>query len=386
MIVDLMRNDLGRVCEYGSVDVDALVETQPGPGVWHLVSRVSGTLRPEVGDAELLRATFPPGSVTGAPKVQTLRVIHELESTGREVYTGALGYVSPLAGLELNVAIRTFELSGGRVWLGAGGGITWSSDPDRELDECLAKAAPLIAAGGGRIAEVVDGPVRLEIPRALDGSADRPDPALGVFETVLVGAGEPQHLEDHLRRMGISVLPSLPSLDGDCRLRLELSPIGELTWDTAPLPPEPPEGGFLLSPWLLPGGLGARKWLDRRLVDSLAARADGVPLLVDGDGSVLEAAWGNVWAIEGDRLITPPADGRILPGVTRARLLALEPEATEERLTLDRLRDADGVFLTSALRGAVPAHVRRSAGGEHPLVQSLAHALLGAHTPTPTSG
>src|SRR5262249_2830361 len=92
MIVDLMRNDLGRVCEYGSVHVDALTETQPGPGVWHLVSRVSGTLRSEVGDAELLRATFPPGSVTGAPKVQTLRVIHELESTGREVYTGAIAY------------------------------------------------------------------------------------------------------------------------------------------------------------------------------------------------------------------------------------------------------------------------------------------------------
>jgi para-aminobenzoate synthetase/4-amino-4-deoxychorismate lyase len=386
MIVDLMRNDLGRVCEYGTVQVDALVETQPGPGVWHLVSRVSGTLRPEVGNAQLLRATFPPGSVTGAPKVQTLRVIHELESTGREVYTGAIGYASPLAGLELNVAIRTFELSDGRAWLGAGGGITWSSDPDRELDECLAKAAPLIAAGGGRIAARADGSIRLDIRRALDGSADRPDPALGVFETVLVSDGKPRHLGDHLRRLGVSAPPELPELRGDCRLRLTRLPDGELSWETAPLPPEAPEGGFLLSPWLLPGGLGARKWLDRRLVDGLAARAEGVPLLVDGDGSVLEAAWGNVWAIEGDRLITPPTDGRILPGVTRARLLELEPEAAQERLTLDRLREADGAFLTSALRGAVPAHVAGGASGEHPLIQSLAHALLGAHAPTATSG
>jgi para-aminobenzoate synthetase/4-amino-4-deoxychorismate lyase len=341
------------------------------------VSRVSGTLRPGVGDAELLRATFPPGSVTGAPKVQTLRVIHELESTGREVYTGAIGYASPLAGLELSVAIRTFELAEGRAWLGAGGGITWSSDPDLELDECLAKAAPLIAAGGGRIEQRADGQVH--IPRALNGEADRPDPALGVFETVLVIDGEPQQLEDHLRRLGVGSVPSLPELHGAGRLRL-LSP--SLTWDTGPLPPDPPEGGFLLSPWLLPGGLGDRKWLDRRLVDSLAQRAEGVPLLVDGDGSVLEAAWGNVWAIEGERLVTPPNDGRILPGVTRARLLrsSLGPTA-EEEITLERLREADGVFLTSALRGAVPARVE---GGPepHPLVATLAEALLTARAPT----
>jgi para-aminobenzoate synthetase / 4-amino-4-deoxychorismate lyase len=383
MIVDLMRNDLGRVCEYGSVRVDALAETLPGPGVWHLVSRVSGTLRPGVGNAELLRATFPPGSVTGAPKVQTLRVIHELESTGREVYTGAIGYASPLAGLELSVAIRTFELAGGRAWLGAGGGITWSSDPDLELDECLAKAAPLIAAGGGRIEHVPR--EETAIPRALNGEADRPDPALGVFETVLVIDGEPQRLRDHLRRLGVDA-PSLPQFDGTSRLRLMLSPDGSLTWDTAALPPDPPDTGFLLSPWLLPGGLGDRKWLDRRLVDSLAARAAGVPLLVDGDGSVLEAAWGNVWAIEGDRLLTPPADGRLLPGVTRARLLRIAGSVgltpAEEEITLGRLRNADGAFLTSALRGAVPAHV---AGGAepHPLVAALAEALLPAPAHTP---
>jgi para-aminobenzoate synthetase/4-amino-4-deoxychorismate lyase len=158
-----------------------------------------------------------------------------------------------------------------------------------------------------------------------------------------------------------------------------LSPDGVLTWDTAPLPPDPPEGGFPLSPWLLPGGLGSRKWQDRRLVDALAAQGEGVPLLVDGDGSVLEASWGNVWAIEGERLVTPPVDGRILPGVTRARLLALEPEATEEQVTLQRLRDADGVFLTSALRGAVPAHL--PGGPEpHPRVQAFASVLL-THEP-----
>jgi para-aminobenzoate synthetase/4-amino-4-deoxychorismate lyase len=308
--------------------------------------------------------------VTGAPKVQTLRVINELESTGREVYTGAIGYASPLAGLELSVAIRTFEMARGRIWIGAGGGITWSSDPDRELDECVAKASPLIAAVGGRIEE----PSRAaaQLPRALHGQADRPDPALGVFETVLVVDGEPQHLDAHFRRLGVHV--DLPDLHGTCRLRLKLVD-GEVTWETAPLPGYPPQEGFLLTPFLLPGGLGDRKWLDRRLLDSLGP---GVPLLVDGDGSVLEAAWGNVWAIEGDRLITPPADGRILPGLTRARVLELEPDAAEEPISLDRLRAADGIFLTSALRGAVPAHLEGSAT-PHGRVGAIAYDLF-AHS------
>ncbi|MDX6640162.1 MAG: para-aminobenzoate synthetase / 4-amino-4-deoxychorismate lyase, partial [Solirubrobacteraceae bacterium] len=148
MIVDLMRNDLGRVCAYGSIAAHPpRVETYAG--VFHLVSTVSGELREGATDADLLRATFPPGSVTGAPKVQAMKVIAELEATRREAYTGAIGYVSPLAGLELSVAIRTFELARDRVWLGAGGGIVADSDPGAELAEALAKAAGPLSAGGG---------------------------------------------------------------------------------------------------------------------------------------------------------------------------------------------------------------------------------------------
>ena len=121
------------------------------PALWHLVSRVRGELRPGVGNGELLRATFPPGSVTGAPKVQALKVIAALEPTGREVYTGAIGYASPVAGLELNVAIRTLELADGHLWLGAGGGIVADSDPHAELEEALAKARPIAAAIGSSV-------------------------------------------------------------------------------------------------------------------------------------------------------------------------------------------------------------------------------------------
>ncbi len=151
MIVDLMRNDIGRVCAYGTVEAQRVPEAEPHPGVWHLVSKVRGRLRPGVGNRDLLRATFPPGSVTGAPKVQAMHVISELEQTGREVYTGAIGFASPVAGVELNVAIRTFEQRNGRLWLGAGGGIVADSDPEHEFEEALVKAAPLAVAIGSRI-------------------------------------------------------------------------------------------------------------------------------------------------------------------------------------------------------------------------------------------
>jgi para-aminobenzoate synthetase / 4-amino-4-deoxychorismate lyase len=152
MIVDLMRNDLGRVCRYGSIEAPRVPTAKALPGLWHLVSEVTGRLRPATSNADLLRATFPPGSVTGAPKVQALQVIAALEATEREVYTGAIGYSSPVAGLELSVAIRTLEAHDGALWLGAGGGIVADSDPQTELDEALAKARPVADAIGTTVA------------------------------------------------------------------------------------------------------------------------------------------------------------------------------------------------------------------------------------------
>ena len=170
MIVDLVRNDLSRACVPGSVQVPRLLQAEAHPGVWHLVSDVSGTLGPDSGDGDLVRAAFPPGSVTGAPKMRAMEIIHELEATPREVYTGAVGYRSPVAGLELNVAIRTFEFCGDRVWLGAGGGIVADSRDDDEYSECLLKAAPLIRAVGARLAgepgaRAAAAPSRIGAPR-----------------------------------------------------------------------------------------------------------------------------------------------------------------------------------------------------------------------------
>ncbi|MHB8691011.1 MAG: aminodeoxychorismate synthase component I [Solirubrobacteraceae bacterium] len=148
MIVDLMRNDLGRVCEYGSVAVDRLCAVEPAAGVWHLVSTITGRMRADVTDGTLLRATFPPGSVTGAPKIRAMQLINELESTAREAYCGIVGMVSPVCGLEFNVAIRTLETRGGRIWLGAGGGIVSDSKPAAEVEEAMTKARGVAAMAG----------------------------------------------------------------------------------------------------------------------------------------------------------------------------------------------------------------------------------------------
>ena len=145
MIVDLVRNDLGRVAVTGSVSVPELLVVRPAPGVWHLVSTVTARVEADMSMAEVLDATFPPASVTGTPKLRARQLLRGWEPKRRGIYCGTVGLASPIAGCELNVAIRTVEFDNrGNAVLGVGGGITADSDPDREWDECLHKAAPFI--------------------------------------------------------------------------------------------------------------------------------------------------------------------------------------------------------------------------------------------------
>jgi len=149
MIVDLVRNDLGRVARTGSVTVPELLAVRPAPGVWHLVSTVQASVDPAVPMHEILSATFPPASVTGTPKSRARRLLTEWEPVRRGIYCGAIGLASPAAGTELNVAIRTVEFTAeGVAVFGVGGGITADSDPDAEWQECLHKAAPTIGLHG----------------------------------------------------------------------------------------------------------------------------------------------------------------------------------------------------------------------------------------------
>jgi para-aminobenzoate synthetase component I len=151
MIVDLVRNDLSRVARTGSVTVPELLVVRPAPGVWHLVSTVSARVPADVPMTDVLDATFPPASVTGTPKQRARELLGGWEPLTRGVYCGTVGFASPVAGTELNVAIRTVEFDddGGAV-LGVGGGITADSDPDAEWQECLHKAASIVGLNDGQ--------------------------------------------------------------------------------------------------------------------------------------------------------------------------------------------------------------------------------------------
>ncbi len=145
MIVDLVRNDLGRVAITGTVTVPELLVVRRAPGVWHLVSTVSAQVPADLPTSALLDAAFPPASVTGTPKLRARQLISQWEHKTRGIYCGTVGLASPIAGCELNVAIRTVEFDTiGNAVLGVGGGITADSDPDAEWAECLHKAAPIV--------------------------------------------------------------------------------------------------------------------------------------------------------------------------------------------------------------------------------------------------
>jgi len=449
MIVDLVRNDLSRVCVPGTVTVPVLLGPEPHPGVWHLVSTVAGTLRPARGDGDLIRAAFPPGSVTGAPKVRALEIIDELEASPREAYTGAVGFRSPAAGLELNVAIRTFEFSAGRAWLGAGGGIVADSDPAAEYAECLIKATPLLTAVGARLDPAPRSPGRAAqandpAPQALDPASQSPGPAAqaldpgylgaltphpsaGVFSSLLVTGGETRGLAAHLSRLESSVralygkdlpaslhtqLASSLAARPSGRLRITVRPVGgplQAKVEVVPLaPPTPPTplapaceitatgGGaatpsFLsdpvtLRPVTLPGGIGAYKYRDRRLLAELTARERLSPaqqlLLTDETGELLETDRANVFAVIDGVLLTPPADGRLLPGTTRAAVLRAARSrgirVGQKPLTLDELAEATEVFVTNAVAGVIPVTAiedSRLAWPSGPVTAALAAAL-----------
>ena len=393
MIVDLMRNDLSRVCTAGSVAVPRLLDVEPHPGIWHLVSDVRGTLESSASDDDLIRAAFPPGSVTGAPKVRALEIIAELEVTPREIYTGSVGYRSPIAGLELNVAIRTFEFSAERVWLGSGGGIVADSDPDQEYQECLIKAGPLVRAIGSRIITAPSAAASDTAPPAARASAAggdtgalRPRPAGGLFTSLLVTSGTTHGLAEHLARLDASAREvfgkGLPTaLHGDLaaclagkpsgRLRITARPAGGPLQARAEVLPLDQQAPFVrLRPALIAGGLGAHKWLDRRLLAdlarSMALDPDEQLLIEDDDGELLETDRANIFAVIDGVLCTPPADGRLLPGVTRDALLRAAgvdgPGVSVRPLTMQRLQAASEVFVINSVCGVRPV---RSVTGRH---------------------
>jgi para-aminobenzoate synthetase/4-amino-4-deoxychorismate lyase len=245
---------------------------------------------------------------------------------------------------------------------------------------------------------------------AAEATGPRPDPARGLFETMLVLDGWPVELGAHLARLGASLralygapLPAdarglvvqIVRGEGPARLRLDVAADddGALAADVRLAPVDeailfPPwERGVEFAPFVVPGGIGAHKWADRRLLERLdAAAAPRLSLLLDRDATVLEASRGSVFAVLDGVLVTPAADGRILPGVTRGRVLALAAAlgipTREEVVSFERLRAADEVFLTGGVRGIEPARACDGAPGwtSGPVTARLSRALRQAWT------
>ena len=354
MIVDLLRNDLSMVCQPGSVKVPERFAVRPLPSVHQMTSRVSGQLRPDVGTLELMKALFPCGSITGAPKLRSMRRIAELEVGPRGVYCGAIGYVGG-TGAErrsvFSVAIRTAVLSGTDLTLGAGGGIVWDSDPAEEYRETLLKtrffgSEPL--AGGVQLIETMradpDGKVAW-----LAYHRDR----LRQSAASLGFSVDDALLEDVIHR----ALLSAPGSATGWRIRLLLAPDGSMTTEVKPL--EDPGPGPL--PVCLSGIRIAsthpryhHKTTDRGPYDEARqmAREAGCydALLVNERDEITEGSITNVFIRKGETWYTPPQSSGLLSGIGR-RIFLLKHAAQERVLRVDDLRGADEIRLTNAVIG-----------------------------------
>jgi para-aminobenzoate synthetase/4-amino-4-deoxychorismate lyase len=380
MIVDLMRNDLGRVCATGSVRVPALLDVQPHPGVWHLVSTVCGTLADGRDDADLLAATFPPGSVTGTPKLRATEVIEQVEAHPRGLFTGALGYAGPLVGLETAVAIRTLEVEpGGRTRLWVGGGITADSMPAAEWSECLDKADPIL--------RVLGTPPRGRTVPPLAAAS-------GVREVVVVAAGRPVLLAEHVERLRRSYrdLYGAPlTADVVAAVRAAAAQLPRGGWavviDAGPATPDrvratvrpvPAAGGtVVLAPSAAPATVG-HSMTDRGALDTVEATVPpGVePLLVDRHSDVLGTSRSNVLAVRDGVVYTPPLDGRVVPGTVRQLVLDALDDARVpyvlRPLPLALLPRMTAVVVTDALRGIRQVTAVRGVAQWPPLLGSPA--------------
>jgi para-aminobenzoate synthetase/4-amino-4-deoxychorismate lyase len=370
MIVDLLRNDLGRIAETGSVRVPALFTPEAYPTVWQLTSTIEARLPDRApGIVDVFRALFPCGSVTGAPKISTMRIIADLEPVPRGVYTGAIGYVAPGGDAVFSVAIRTVvvERETGAATLGVGAGIVADSKADDEYDECLLKAA--FADSPSNDPGVQRTPGSSSVVR-VPPHAQRD---FELLETVRVESGVWQHLARHLHRMEASAryfgfrwdrprvetaVAAAPAIPGIARGRIRLLPSGEVAIETLPLSalPEPRRVALARTP-VDPNDVFACHKTTRRDVYTAAqlSRPDVDDVILwNTRGEITESTIANVIVeIDGVRW-TPPRTCGLLAGIGREVLL--ESGAARERtITTSELKTAARLSLVSALRGEVPA-------------------------------
>lgn len=412
MIVDLLRNDIGRVCEGGSVRVCEHKRLEAYTNVYHLVSLVEGRLEADKDAIDLIKASFPGGSITGCPKIRAMEIIDELEPTRRHIYTGSMGYIGFDDSLDLSIAIRTATISGGRIRFSVGGGVILDSDPQAEFEETLHKGRTLMGALAGTSATMgtQSEPRRgdkvwlngLLVPEA-QGQLPISDLGLqygfGFFETIRIRKGRPHNLEAHLQRMNQSwqalfqsappqltwevVIHQLLAANGldheeaAVKLMATYGPAGQGGPASGPQRPNLvatarpylhrlkaigrpglhlgtyPEP--VASPLLTHKSLN---YLFFYLAGQWAARAGfDEALIIDPDGYVGETNTANLLVVDGRRAIQPQSRG-CLPGTMQAVVLA-QLEKWGYAMEKKPLRPADltaapALIATNALMGAVP--------------------------------
>jgi len=361
MIVDLLRNDLGRIARFGSVHTENLFAVERHPTLWQMTSTVIADLRPGVGCYDIFRALFPSGSVTGAPKVRAMQLIAELEDAPRGVYTGAIGFFSPQQTV-FNVAIRTLELAEGEGTFGTGSGIVIDSMPEEEFRECLLKA------------QFLTGPAHRTRERMIAGQPDE----LSLIETMLWNGVTYPLLDLHLDRLTDSAdyfdfacdrAAIHAALEQHAHQFAEQSPRkvrlllvdrdGNFSISSEPLAPIDPARIGLVS--ISPDRTDPA---DPTLYHKTTQRAryelafqeashkgfDDV-LFLNLRGEVTEGAISNLFIEKDGRSFTPPIECGLLAGVYRRHLLETRPEIREKVLSLDDLRTANALYITNAVRG-----------------------------------
>ena len=348
MIVDLLRNDLGRIAVPGSVHVSGLFNIEQYETLYQMTSTVEARIRKEVGPGEILDALFPCGSITGAPKIRSMQVIDELEDAPRGIYTGAIGHFAPDGSALFNVAIRTIEIQGYRGVMGAGGGIVADSDPEEEYDECLLKAGFL-----RRVAARQD--FLLIETMLFDGGYRRLERHLDRLCCSAQSLNFPCDRETVERRLsdyakGVSSAQQLRirlvlERDGGIRITSESYTVSPEEWTVA-LWTEPVDSS---DPFLL-HKTSWRPWFEAPFA---AARERGCAdmLLVNERGELTQGCISNLFVEMDGVLFTPPLACGVLPGVLRAELLQEPSRCVERILYPEDLDRAQAVYLGSSLRG-----------------------------------
>ena len=353
MIVDLLRNDLSRVAEPGSVRVEKPFAIESYPTLHTMTTTVRARLRPGNGAVDMVRALFPCGSITGAPKIRAMELIDEVERDARGPYCGAIGRIDAAGDAAFNVAIRTLRLTPGengrgRAVLGVGSAIVADSEPMDEWRECLIKGGFVrLRAGGADLIET------------MRFTPDEGAPLLELhLERIKASATELNYAFDrHAVRNAIQALCF--EADAPARLRLAAARSGAYSLELGPLPetldrplrcavlPLPVDPGD----WRLRHKSSDRSFYEAGLAAAHAAGADEA-LFIRDDGLLTEGCFTNLFVERDGRLLTPPARLGLLPGVLRRSLID-DGRAVEAELTLDDLKD--GFLIGNALRGLIPA-------------------------------